>query len=159
MQTPLGCTTSRPSSSTLRGVAGQIVNLINQQRVRYRVRPLGSDSRITTAAVGHSLDMARTGIFSHVIDGKGPPDRLRAQGLTFTKWGENIYYDNSCRTPSGPSWNAAAFAQEAVTGWMASPGHRRNILDPDFNYAGVGVAAGTKDGTGWLYATRDFIQR
>lgn len=159
-QAPLSCTTSRPSSTALRNAEGQIFLLINRQRIRYGVRPLRLDSRITAAARGHSEAMARTGVFAHVVPGERPvPDRLRVRGVTFRAWGENIYYDNSCRTPPRPSWNVAAFAQKAVTGWMNSPGHRRNILDRTFDYTGVGVAAAVWRGTGWLYATQDFVRR
>jgi len=151
------CTVS-PDPNSWSNIAWQIYHLINQQRNQNGVESLAVDSGVTNAAIGHSANMARTGIFSHVIDGKGPDDRLREQGVTFTGWGENIAYD-WCQTNGQPSWNVAGAAQEFVTGWMNSPGHRRNILNPNFNYTGIGVAAIARDGRGYIYATQVFIQR
>jgi hypothetical protein len=54
------------------------------------------------------------------------------------------------------SWlNADSLAQTAVNGWMNSPGHRRNILDPDFSETGVGIASVN----GYMIATQVFIKR
>ena len=38
------------------------------------------------------------------------------------------------------SFDAEDFAKTAVDGWMNSPGHRQNILDPHFTWSGIGVA-------------------
>ncbi len=46
-------------------------------------------------------------------------------------------------------------AQDTVRGWMDSPGHRENILTPDFDEAGVGIAYVN----GYIIATQDFIKR
>lgn len=46
-------------------------------------------------------------------------------------------------------------AAESVTGWMNSPGHRANILDSDYNEAGIGVAYVN----GYIIATQVFIKR
>ena len=43
-------------------------------------------------------------------------------------------------------------ARLIVDGWMTSPGHRRNILDPRYTHLGVGVAAKDK----MCYATQIF---
>jgi len=45
--------------------------------------------------------------------------------------------------------------KQAITGWMHSPGHRANILNPLFNEAGVGIA----EVNGYFIITQDFIQR
>jgi len=151
------CTVS-PDPGEWTNIAWQIFDLINQQREQNGVATLQADQGVSDAAIAHSVNMANTGIFSHVIDGKGPDARLRDHGVTFTAWGENIVYD-SCQTNGQPAWNVAGFAQESVNRWMNSPGHRRNILDPNFNYTGIGVAAIARDGQGYIYSTQDFIQR
>ena len=46
-------------------------------------------------------------------------------------------------------------ASQIVLGWMASPGHRANILRPEYNEAGIGVAYVN----GYIIATQDFITR
>ena len=45
-------------------------------------------------------------------------------------------------------------ARLIVDGWMTSPGHRRNMLDPNYTHVGIGVAARGKD----CYATQIFAQ-
>ena len=46
-----------------------------------------------------------------------------------------------------------SLANEIVEGWMNSPGHRKNILTPDFEKLGVGVSIGDDGG---VYATQNF---
>ena len=157
MMAAADCTVS-PDPGVWANIPWQIFNLINQQREQNGVAPLQAESGVSDAAVAHSVDMANTGIFSHVIYGKGPDARLRDHGVTFTAWGENIFND-WCQTNGQPAWNVAGFAQESVNWWMNSPGHRRNILDPKFNYTAVGTAWKARDGRGYIYATQDFIQR
>jgi uncharacterized protein YkwD len=150
--------TSSPDSGVWTKIAWQIFDLINQQRVQNGVAPLQADQGVSDAAIAHTIKMADTGIFSHVIDGKGPDDRLRDHGVTFTSWGENIIYD-WCQSNGKPAWNVAGFAQNSVNWWMNSPGHRKNILNPDFNLTGIGIAARARDNRGYIYATQDFIHR
>ncbi len=53
-------------------------------------------------------------------------------------------------------WQTAdSIAQSSLTGWMNSPGHRANILDPDYDEAGIGVAYVN----GYIIATQVFIKR
>jgi uncharacterized protein YkwD len=70
-------------------------------------------------------------------DGKGPADRIRAAGYcpspTYWKVAENTYW----------GWGVPAQTpRDAVEWWMGSHYHRLNILDPDLNELGVGVALG-----------------
>lgn len=57
--------------------------------------------------------------------------------------GENIAYGDATLTP-----------REVVRLWMSSPGHRANILDPDFT--AIGMAAWRSADTGRKYVTQDF---
>jgi uncharacterized protein YkwD len=68
-------------------------------------------------------------------EGLGPRERIGRQRVRFELCSENIY-----SITDGPS-DPAELASVVVGGWMATAGHRRNILDPDFHYAGVGAAA------------------
>lgn len=54
----------------------------------------------------------------------------------------------------GPIWSA----QATMNNWMNSPGHRANILNPNYRYIGVGVVYGERNGgtDGWVYFTQDF---
>ena len=152
-----GCTSS-PSADVWTQIAWQIFDLINQQRAQNGVGALQADQGVSDVAIAHSIRMGDTGIFSHVIDGKGPEDRLRDHGVAFTSWGENISND-WCQSNGKPAWNVDGFAQDSVNRWMNSPGHRQNILNASFNLTGVGIAARARDNRGYIYTTQVFIQR
>jgi len=88
----------------------------------------------------HALDMAERDYFSHDSpEGVGPGDRARREGVSFRVFAENLARVRYARDP----------AALAVKGWLASPGHRRNLLDErghGYRYTGVG-AARAPDGT------------
>ena len=76
------------------------------------------------------------------LDGRSPGDRIRATGFQPRTWGENIF--------AGPSTPA-----EVVDGWMKSPGHCENIMNPRFRFLGVGYASVPRS-TYTNYWTQDF---
>ncbi len=80
------------------------------------------------AAQNHAVDMAQYRYFDHRgRDGSQPSDRVRSQGYQFSFVGENI---------------AAGSASpiQTVQQWMNSPGHRRNILNPNYTEIGFGYS-------------------
>lgn len=104
----------------------QVVILTNQERLSHGCDPVTMDSRLRAAAEGHSQDMALNDFFSHTgSDGSSAGDRIAAQGYIWSWWGENI---------------AAGYSspESVVAGWMASSGHRANILNCNFDHIGVG---------------------
>jgi uncharacterized protein YkwD len=107
--------------------ADEILDLVNQVRQDEGVGLLVFDAAAAEAAYGHAYDMEVRNFFDHVNPtGEWPADRLRRAGATFQGAGENIAqgYD----TP-----------QDVMDAWMASPGHRENIVRPEFGRLGVGV--------------------
>jgi uncharacterized protein YkwD len=95
---------------------------------------LQESERLNEAARGHARDMARRNYFDHrAPDGSEPRDRVRRTGYRWKLIGENIAF--------GPE-----SAEEVVAGWLASPGHCANLMDPRFRDAGVAVAKGRKRG-------------
>ncbi|MDE2807218.1 MAG: CAP domain-containing protein [Gemmatimonadota bacterium] len=125
------------------------------------VRPIRWDSHLASVARAHSEDMAATGHFDHVnLKGQSPTDRGLAMGYDCYKdygsyytrgIGENIYkYPYSSVPVFGDS--SEEMASKLVDGWMASPGHRENILNPAYDRIGVGIAIRGS----WLYATQNF---
>jgi uncharacterized protein YkwD len=108
-----------------------VVTLVNRERQQRGLSPLRQDGRLRSAARAHSEDMAKRGFFEHVSpDGRFPADRMRKYG---------------CTRPGGE--NIAMGQRQAVAvmaGWMDSPGHRANILHPDFGAIGVGVYIGVR---------------
>ncbi|MEU5347883.1 MULTISPECIES: CAP domain-containing protein [unclassified Streptomyces] len=117
--------------------AAEVVALTNAERTRAGLRPLAVDPLLTNAAQAHSADMVARAFYSHTSpDGSEPWHRAAAAGSTRRTIGENI----ACGQRS---------AAEVVQGWMDSPGHRANILKPDFTHIGVGFAGGGSAGTYW----------
>jgi uncharacterized protein YkwD len=90
--------------------------------------------------LGHAADMARNNYFEHEdLGGHSPADRVRAMGYQEKLVGENIAY--------GPE-----SAEEVVQGWLDSPGHCENIMDPRLAEMGIAVAPGesTRHGLYWV---------
>ncbi|AVH60932.1 MULTISPECIES: CAP domain-containing protein [Streptomyces] len=129
---------ARPfSPADLRRTASEVIALTNAERTACGLPPLSPDSPLTTAAQAHSADMVARAFYSHTSpDGSRPWDRAAAAGCTRRTIGENIACGQ--RSPA-----------EVVRGWMNSPGHRANILKPDFTHIGIGLAGGGKAGTYW----------
>lgn len=105
----------------------QVLELVNQERVREDLQPLRINPLLAQAAATHSTNMALQDFFSHTgRDGSNLTDRIRATGFTLTvPLGENIAAGHA--TP-----------ESVVQAWMDSPEHRDNILNPDFTQLGVG---------------------
>ena len=106
----------------------ELVRLINDIRSQYSLSPLILNDSLTVAARRHSQDMAQNNFLSHTgSDGSSPWDRMRDAGYRLMQGGENV--------AAGYSTPAAV-----VNGWMSSPGHRANMLSPNFCDLGVGYA-------------------
>ena len=111
-----------------------IVDLTNQERQSAGLPPLAVNAQLVLAAQIHADNMARLDQLSHELPSTSlptPEDRLSFVGYSYSSWGENIAYNYP---------DAAA----VVAGWMASPGHRANILSPNYTEIGVGVALNSR---------------
>ncbi len=116
----------------------QIFELANVTRSHLSLDPFLWDSQVAAVARGHSADMAKHHYFNHHSPRYGDlGQRLEEGGITFVKAGENI------------AWNYVD-AADVHHGWMNSPGHRKNIVEPDFTHLGVGVVE--------RYFTQNFVQ-
>lgn len=114
--------------------------LVNQERAKEGLPPLQMDSELTAVARNHSNDMFRRGYFSHnTPEGISPFDRIEAGGISYLIAGENLAH-----APTLPI---------AHTGLMNSPGHRENILRPEFGRVGIGILDGGSRG---LMITQNF---
>lgn len=131
----------------------------NRVRASHGLAPLDWRGGLAGVADRHSFDMARRSYFAHrTPEGKTPADRARQQdvvcrpparrGPRRVGVAENLFlsarYDSVRRLPGGArqyQWlSSDEIAAEAVSAWMASPGHRANLLDPASSGRGVGVA-------------------
>lgn len=100
-------------------------------------------AQLNQAANGHSADMAAQNYFSHTSkDGRTLSNRVDATGYAWAGLGENI----AAGYPS---------VQAVVNGWMASPGHCVNIMNPDFSEMGLACVPGSSSTTYSNYWTMD----
>lgn len=107
----------------------RMLELVNEERSKAGLKPVNADPEMTQVARKHSVDMFARGYFSHVTpDGLDPFDRMRESGVKFLTAGENLAL--------------AQTLQIAHTGLMNSPGHRANILRPQFGRLGIGIIDG-----------------
>ena len=104
----------------------EVVRLTNVERAKAGLPPLKLNNQLLAAAQDHSNDMAQDDFFSHTgADGSSVGDRVRNSGYQYSTTGENIAAGQT--TPA-----------QVVEGWMNSPGHRANILNPNYTEIGVG---------------------
>jgi uncharacterized protein YkwD len=128
------------SLKTLPEVRAYALQLVNQDRAANGLPPLVPDPLLDQVAQYHAQDMLNRGYFAHNSpDGKTPRDRyLMFGGSQYVGVGENLSLYQDLRVP-GMSYELTWMFQE---GWMKSPGHRQNILRPQFVSFGYGVVYG-----------------
>jgi uncharacterized protein YkwD len=144
---------SVPAVNDAAVVGRQILMLVNDARASGRrcgsktygsAAPLSLNSTLTRAALAHSQEMARYGEFEHRgHDGSSPAARVASAGYgDYSVVGENIA--------------AGAMTPVEVTqGWLASPAHCENIMDPRFTDIGIAFAVNLS-GAELVYWTQDF---
>jgi uncharacterized protein YkwD len=143
-----------PTVDNLRVVGQATLCLLNQQRAANGVAALTENARLTNASTGYSQRMVAQSFFDHQApDGDNLVDRLTGAGYPVDDApvvGENI----------GWADGALASARSMVDAWMASPGHRANLLSGDYTEVGLGVVVGTpSDPSSGATYTTDFGER
>jgi uncharacterized protein YkwD len=119
---PATTTTPTPPPSQIQ----QVFTLVNQARAQAGCKPLADNPHLDTAAQQHSDDMASRAYFSHTTP----------EGVTFDKREIAAGYP----TPGGENIaQGQTSAQQVMTDWMNSPGHRANILNCAFVAIGIGL--------------------
>lgn len=104
----------------------EVLRLVNEERAKEGIAPL----ELCSVATLKAQDMAVFGYFKHESPNFGSPDKmLNAFGIHWHLSGENIAA--GYQTP-----------KQVMDGWMDSPGHRANILDPGYKKLGVGYFTG-----------------
>lgn len=146
----------QPTPTNLALVRAATMCLVNRERTSRGEAPLHFNADLQRSAQAHSSDMASADYFAHEsLSGETPLARMRESGYIFSSHigyavGENIAW--------ATLWMAAPKA--IVAGWMASPGHRANILDATFRDSGVGIAprplASLAGGQSGAIYTQDF---
>ena len=117
----------------------QIFEWTNQERAKVNAPPLAWDNRLAIAARLHSDEMAKQKELAHQL--KDEPkftERLSLEGARFSAAAENVGFGDDAET--------------LQSGWMHSPPHRANLLNPAYTAMGVGIVrSGNR-----LWATEDF---
>jgi hypothetical protein len=111
----------------------------NRERAAQSLPAFQWDKVLAAAARKHANRMAFYNVVEHRLSGEPTLEaRLTKAGARFSRIAENIAVASNVDT--------------IHAGWMDSPGHRKNILDP--NLTAVGIAA--VRGSGGLFAVQDF---
>ncbi len=107
--------------------------------------PVTWNCALEAAALGHSMDMARNGFFSHTgSDGQSAGTRATRAGYVWSALAENI--------AAGGAYSAPA---AVVQGWLDSDGHCANIMGG--NYSNIGAAKYSDPGSTYgVYWTQMF---
>jgi uncharacterized protein YkwD len=120
-----------------------LLDLANAERAKAGLKPLRQNPQLMQAAQTQAEQTATARRLEHVLPDARyprPQDRLDASGYPWRAWAENIAFGQ--RTPV-----------DAVEAWMQSPGHRKNLLNPNYTELGTGVAI---DATGRPYYVQVF---
>lgn len=143
-----------------------IFHMTNLERIKSGLSPLSHSLEVQSAAAGHAGDMVTHRFYSHsspVKSKKTVGDRIALEGIQPKYYGENIsktfairyeagkkivkpkipgqfFYSPSIKTDPIPPHSYHSFAEYIVLHWMNSPGHRQNILNPNFTHLGCGAA-------------------
>ena len=130
----------------------RILELVNQARATPRTcgnsrlnaaRPVRWNDSLAEASRLHAEDMARYGYFSHNgRDGSEPWNRIERAGYRYRSMGENIAAGQ--RSP-----------EDAVAGWISSPSHCANLMNPVFTEMGAALAVNSRSSFG-RYWTQEF---
>lgn len=144
-----------PSAANLRAMAKATLCLVNQERRQRRLVALKANKSLGKVATRFATRLVTGRFFDHTApDGTTTLDRIRSSGyLTggLRRWwvGENIAY----------ATGKLATPKAIVAGWMASPGHRANILQSRYRDLGLGVSLGSPDGPEGATYVHDFGRR
>jgi uncharacterized protein YkwD len=135
----LSAHTQAAPSSGLQAQAEQLFALANQARAANGAGPLRWDPALAAAALAHCRLMAREGEIAHRYGGEADlTERAGQAGAHFSLIEENVAL--------------GSYVDQIHQGWMNSPGHRANLLNPEVNR--VGIAVVRADGV--FYAVADY---
>ncbi|HLD63648.1 MAG TPA: CAP domain-containing protein [Candidatus Peribacteraceae bacterium] len=111
-----------------RQFADAVFELTNVERVKAGLRPLRRNATLDVAAQRHAEDMDDNNFFDHRNkQGEYAGDRIQQVGYAYLAYGENI-----AKGQEAPA--------KVVNDWMQSPGHKANLMLPEFDEIGIGVS-------------------
>ena len=132
--------------ATLGATESRIFRLVNAERRRQGLPDLVYNPQLDRMAKIQAQNMARFQKMAHVLPEATLPtltDRARESGYPYARLAENVAL-------------GYLSAETVVDGWMASKGHRANILNRDVGETGIGIA---RSAAGGLYYCQVFGRR
>ncbi|GIP35247.1 CAP domain-containing protein [Paenibacillus sp. J2TS4] len=121
---------SQGDQAEISDYAKQVADLVNEERAKAGLKPLTLDSALSAMALDKAKDMYHNNYFDHNSPTYGSPfDMMKTYGIKYSTAGENIAKGQ--RNP-----------QEVMNAWMNSPGHKQNIMSPNFTTIGVAYYQG-----------------
>ena len=107
------------AASAVENVSAPATAAVNEIRAQHGIAAIKPNRKLSRAAEIHTKDMIRKGFFSHTgSDGSTIGTRARSQKYRFCVISENIAQGH-------------AGIEQVLGAWMTSPGHRRNLLNPE----------------------------
>lgn len=122
------------SEGTVSQLERQVVELTNAEREKNGIQPLKMNAKLANVAKVKSQDMSDNNYFSHNSPQYGDPFEMMQQfNVDYSSAAENIAAGQTS-------------AEQVVSQWMNSEGHRKNILNEKFTEIGVGHVEGGSHG-------------
>jgi len=138
-----------PAARAHGSISRRVLELANEARAQPRrcgatafaaAPPLTGSAVLEHAAAAYAHEMARYGFMDHTgRDGSSPAQRITRSGYRWREVGENLA--QGITTP-----------EAAVAGWLHSPDHCANLMDPGFRQMGVAYAVNPHDDAGVYWA-------
>jgi uncharacterized protein YkwD len=131
----------------IKSLEEQCLDEVNRVRKAHNLMPLQLSEELLEVARSYSRRMAEEGFFDHYDpDGRTVRERVTRANIRWHVVGENLAYSNGYINPVAAS----------MSGWMDSPGHRRNILDPEWRETAIGAWVSDN---GTVYFTEIFLRQ
>lgn len=122
-----------------------VITETNRQRMSHGLPPLVEDQLLNNAAEQKVRDLFERQYFDHISPtGEGPDVIIHRSGYEYVSVGENL------------ALGTFGDEEALVAAWMQSPGHRANILRPQFQEIGLAVGRGEYNGKQVLIAVQEF---
>ncbi len=112
-----------------------VIEMTNAFRRGHKLAALQREPRLTAAARAYARFLVKTTLFSHEADGRRPVDRIKAAGYAPCRVAENLAWMRDTR-----GFSTRGLARKMVDGWIASPGHRKNMMLAHVTQIGVAIA-------------------
>jgi cysteine-rich secretory family protein len=146
---PMPDATGKEETPDLPKAVQLIIDQTNEFRKQEKRPAVQVNKELTKAAEYFAKFMAKTGKYGHEADEKKPAERAKEHDYDYC-----IVLENIAKVFNSEGFSTEALASQFVKGWKESPGHRKNMLDPDVTDTGVAIARSEE--TGYYFAVQMF---